>query len=148
MEIRVKRKPEYTDELQHYKYTRKEKKNGKWVYYYDKPSELNALTDKQKQKLKDVANEAERKADNLLYDAHKKALDVEKKTKLYKIDKDNSKSKIEKTARRASVITSNTVRRGATSVLRALNNVGKGKLDNRIRKSAAKGKEFFKSLFS
>lgn len=143
MEIRVKRKPEYTDELQHYKYTRKEKVNGKWRYFYD-----NLLDEEQKQKLKDAANEADRKADNVLYDAHKKALDVEKKTKLYKIDKDNSKSKIEKTARRASVITSNTVRRGATSVLRALNNVGKGKLDNRIRKSAAKGKEFFKSLFS
>lgn len=143
MEVRVKRKPEYTDELQHYKYTHKEKVNGKWRYFYDE-----LLDDEQKQKLKDAANEADRKADNLLYDAYKKTLDVEKKAKLYKIDKDKSKSKIEKTARRASVITSNTVRRGATSVLRALNNVGKGKLDNRIRKSAAKGKEFFKSLFS
>lgn len=26
---------EFSDELQHYKYIKREKKNGKWVYYYD-----------------------------------------------------------------------------------------------------------------
>ncbi len=36
-EIRVRRKdePQYSDELQHHKYFKRELKNGKWRYYYD-----------------------------------------------------------------------------------------------------------------
>lgn len=36
-EIKVRRKDgqQYSDELQHYKYLKREKKNGKWRYYYD-----------------------------------------------------------------------------------------------------------------
>lgn len=41
MEVRVKRNAEYPDELMHFKYIKRVKKDGKWKYYYD----VNQLKD-------------------------------------------------------------------------------------------------------
>ncbi|MBO5319098.1 MAG: hypothetical protein J6B01_04730 [Ruminococcus sp.] len=44
----IKRKEDSSinnDELMHYKYTRKERKNGKWRYYYDAEATVEKLKD-------------------------------------------------------------------------------------------------------
>lgn len=47
-------KPVYGDTLMHYKYVRKEKKNGKWVYYYDigEASYIDGYTGKKPSRIK------------------------------------------------------------------------------------------------
>ena len=45
------------------------------------------------------------------------------------------------------VIISSSIKSGANDILRRLNMVGDGKLDNKVRDIAKKGKDFFESFF-
>lgn len=112
---------QFSDELQHHKYIKREKKNGKWVYTYSKTktAKVSDLPD-------EVKTEISRKAQDVKYAAK----DAELKYKTEKAMKKNEFGKIAKTS----------VQRGSNHVMRTLNKFGKGTLDDRLKESANRGK--------
>lgn len=139
MQVIVKRRS--TDELEHgHKYLKKEKVNGKWRYYYD--------TDQLKADVKKAASEVSRTADNARYDVEYEALKLSNKKKLYDVDKSyKGNSNLVRKAKRITAVTPNTIKAGRNRVLRALNNTGNGRLDNKLREKSKKAQKWLKDLF-
>lgn len=63
----VKKKNPNDDELQHFKYIKREKKNGKWRYYYDTESLKNDIKDKLGYDEKERLNSAKAEYDKYGY---------------------------------------------------------------------------------
>lgn len=155
MEIRVIRKNMSDDELMHHKYVKREKVNGKWRYYYDDKNSAGGnntryTLDEMAAKVTrgDFKNGAERK--ELLgdsYDAIQKRvnrnyqnIDYDKKDGEYKNAQKSSDSLRE--------YAKNTTKRGHNKVMKILNNIGDGTIDDKARDSANKAKKYMSKLFN
>ena len=107
MEYKAVIKSDPSKELTHWKYIKREKVNGKWRYYYDK--------DAVKKDVNYVKQEASRSAQNVKYDVADTALKYRQNT-----------------ADNVGEYLGSTVKRGYNAVLKSLNNIGKGTLDDSL----------------
>lgn len=141
----------HSDELYHWKYIKKEKdKNGKWRYYYDKNAIKNQALDqinKTSDAIASISPESGREFDDFVYDVNDEKLKLEKQAKLAKIEREHPEDDFMKSMKVSSIVVSNKVKSSANDFLKRLNNVGDGLLDNRIRRIAKEGYDFFKSIF-
>ena len=113
--------------------------NGKggYTYYYDKEQ---ATKDANK-----LINESSRKVDNLKYDAKYELIKKQNSAKLRKVDKTTVKDNaLLKQAKRISAIAPNMIKAGHNRIMKMLNNVGDGKLDNTISKKVKEIKKKYK----
>ena len=122
MEYRAVTKEDPKNELTHWKYIDREKKNGKWRYTYDK------------QKVDKVVNyakqESTREAQNLAYDTANEALKYRQNT-----------------TDDAGEYLARTIQRGYVGTLKILNNIGKGTLDDSLNSFMNKAYEKINELF-
>ena len=121
------------DELMHagHKYLSKKKVNGKWRYYYDKDGNGNSTIG---DAIDNFKNEASRKIEDVEYAARDKQLERQTQKALAKGDK-------------VTAVKSH-VRRGNNYVMRKLNTLGSGKLDNKLRQKHRKARQYLDSLFN
>lgn len=101
-------------ELTHWKYIKREKVNGKYRYYYDS----NTAKEDAKNTLGFVKQEGSRSAQNIKYDTMDKVLEYEQKKASYSND-----------LRRYITVS---MGRGGVVVLKTLNNIGDGTLDDSL----------------
>lgn len=141
----------HSDELYHWKYIDKVKtKDGKWRYIYDTDKlkgDMSNATNVISDKLSEYSPEYSRKMDKAVYDTNEKALQLEKQMKIAKIQKNTGDSDFMREMKITSVVISNKAKQAGNDILRRLNMVGDGKLDNKVRDIAKKGKDFFASFF-
>ena len=122
---------EFSNELKHYKYIRKEKKNGRWIYYYDDPT-------------KNFDKNFEKSSDKLVGLINKKGIsDSKDMEKRYKTDKELKKAADEYEKNRALVkkrnsYSENFKRNMSYTAVQVLNKAGD---------AIAKGKSKIKKLF-
>lgn len=162
------------DELYHWKYIKRERIGGRWVYTYpdkggsflsnvgsklanalnkreaSKPgNEISRKTDDAKYKAQKLANKAE-------YEAKKLANKGERDMNRYKLGLDNGKLSLNKTidpkneakylAKNVSAGAKFVAKTAANIALSELNKIGSGKADNKIKKAVNKGKKIVKNL--
>lgn len=125
-EVVINRSQEFDDELQHYKYIKREKVNGKWRYYYDQ-AEIDAA----KAKLNAAANTAVTEGLRTSQDVKYAAKDAKYKHEMDKAKKTNDFGKI----------ASNYAKQKVNNVLRKLNRYGEGTLDDRLIQASKKGRD-------
>lgn len=123
MEYRAVTKEDPNKDLTHWKYIKREKKNGKWRYYYDK--------DTVKKDLDYIKQETSRTVQNAKYEANDKLLKYQQNT-----------------ADSLGAYSIATINRGYNSVLKTLNNIGKGKLDDKIESFRDKAMKILLGLFN
>lgn len=137
VQVKVTRTDDYM-EHGNFKYIKKVP-NGKggYTYYYDKDQ---ATKDANK-----LLNESSRKVDNLKYDAKYELIKKQNSAKLRKVDKTTVKDNaLLKQAKRISAIAPNMIKAGHNRIMKMLNNVGDGKLDNTISKKVKEIKKKYK----
>lgn len=156
------------DELYHWKYIKRERIGGKWVYTYpwdnaarklgqaiDKKfankdgNRISRLADDARYKAKQKANKAE-------YEAKKLANKGERDMNRYKLGLDNGKLSLNKTidpknearylAKNVSAGAKFVAKTASNIALSELNKIGNGKADNKIQKAVNKGKKFIEKL--
>ena len=109
-------------ELTHWKYIKREKKNGKWRYTYDK--------EKIDKDVNYAKQEASRKTQNLAYDVTDEALKYRQNTT------DNFGEYLARS-----------IQRGYNGTLKFLNNIGNGTLDDSLDSFVKKAGEKINDLF-
>ena len=142
------------DYLMHanYKYIKREKKNGKWVYYYkgDNTATNQGMTRKdmadkvirgefgngeqRKELLGDTYGDVQKTVNQKYDDAAYAARDAELK-------------KAQKEAKNVGKYAKATVQRGANGALKLLNKIGKGTVDNAVKKVGKKAKAWLSKIF-
>lgn len=125
--VAIVRRTSNEDELQHFKYIKREKKNGKWVYTYTKDGDGNA---KVKDMARDAVNETSRAADRVKYTI---------KEEKFAEEHANAKTVKEKV--------SSGVKRGSNLALMYMNNIGDGTLDNSVNRGVEKAKSWLRKFF-
>jgi hypothetical protein len=69
---------ESDEELMHFKYIKREKKNGKWVYYYDESALTSSETAQRYRNTKEGVREEKKMYEQMKKEGHKKTEQVEK----------------------------------------------------------------------
>ena len=129
-----------TDELKHWKYVKREKKNGKWVYYYDNQ------TDKKLAAAKYQKNEAVRKAREANY-AYDKARYMNEAANTWGISEGMKKERAENEAKTRSISKQRTEEaRDAKRTLRKIKN--KASIEKLAIAPVAKGAAYIANLLS
>ena len=139
----------YSKELKHanHKYIKREKKNGKWVYYYDNGEghSLNEMADRAARG--DFGNGAQRK--QMLGDAYN-AVQKRVNRNYENVDydaKDAELKKAQKESKSVGKYAKSTVQRGANAAMKILNNIGDGTIDNKVKKASKKAADWLSKIF-
>lgn len=127
------------NELKHWKYVNKKKVNGKWRYWYDDNSRedmMSALKIGGKTVIK-VDSKTHQALQDKAYDQQYK--DYNLATKIAKKNTD--------TKERLLTLSDLTRKKAANRVMKALNKIGKGKVDDKLKEASTKVKNWVSNLF-
>lgn len=138
------------DDIQHWKYVKKVRKNGKWRYYYDEDSvrsDVNKAVDTTENILDVAKAETSRAVDNASYDNVYKAIQVDTTASLQEIER-TMPDGFEKKAQKFVTNAISGIARLSINILKKLNNSGDGTADNRLIEKVEKGKRWLDDLLS